>query len=136
VSVTGQYWHSVLLVADGLRTDPPTVVMYCARYSPHVLPLGTINLTISSEEQRMDAFANEVPKNPSTMYVRGLTRYMKIQNRAIWLGEERILEGQLVHDVMGSDPVQSYPQNAYIMMNMRLMITPPSPSLSSPTITI
>jgi hypothetical protein len=84
----------------------------------------------------MGAFANEVPRKPSTIYVRGLTRYMKIQNPGRSFGVEMILSMKVskTYEIL-SYPGSTYPQKAYIIIKRRVTMTPPTSSLCSPAIT-
>lgn len=80
---------------------PPVVSKNVAKYSPQVLPLGASNLTNSLGAQAIGAFARDVPKKPSTTYVKGLTLYMKIQKPGRSPGPARILERMSVKCTKG-----------------------------------
>lgn len=90
VSVIGQKEQAEALPAE-FRSWPPAISTYSAMYSEQDLPSGAVKCKISLSAQVTGALAIVVPRNPSTMYVKGFTRYMKIQNLGSWVGPARTL---------------------------------------------
>jgi hypothetical protein len=60
-------------------------------YSSHVCPLGGLKTASSIGEQVSFEFATPVASMPDTRYVKGETRYMKIQNLGRVAGVARTL---------------------------------------------
>jgi hypothetical protein len=110
VSEIWQKRHSS--VALETCTKPPAMAIYEAMYSPHVVPLGRLKKTNSLSEHVAGALERAVPTKPSTKYVKGLTRYMKVQKPGICVGLARI------------------PQNVNIM-TVRIPTIPPATSALS-----
>jgi hypothetical protein len=84
VSFTGQYWQ--ILVAEGSIITPPAELMYEDKYCSQVCDPGDLMHRSSSAAHCTGASPMAADKKLDVRYVKGLTRYIKIQNFGRFLG--------------------------------------------------
>ena len=86
------------------------------------------------EEQVISLLARPVESMPSTRYVNGETRYMKIQNPGRAVGLARTLEFLLVMDLNVAEASETYPQKINVKEKSSWAMFPAVSAVSMPAI--